>query len=685
MAMVKFFPKVVLIKEVTQKQAKLVTYEGDKKHVVMVDHGRRDLFLWREPSTVELKPGLKGELYIAAEWLDARGFTYDEGRCYVADLKDDDTVGDRATRPAVGASVDGCYAASTADVHGSSQSSTLLVEFLRTGTPHGQRLSPATEYLALYGDDPPETVKVALTQDELDGHLEALDPGSDAQAAVRSLEAEAWQLLEPVAERHRKPDDEWTHIHLRVNANELAMVPFELAAPTAGAALLQQQNPRISLTREVRLARRPQLTWPCNPLILYAWAPGEGGVPHEEHRQAIIEALDPWLGPDPATGSADLKSAFRELPNASLDDIAAALDEAPFTHVHILAHGRRPEGGGRCGLKLRDEQSYSGEQVATALTARHVPTVVTLMSCWGAGVGNPLVPGASILHDLNRARIPFVVGNQLPLTKSGTSFFAREFYSRVLVGEDPRVVLTEIRRRLSLQRGAYRDWASLVAYAHLPDALGRRLADAQLKAIRAQLEAATEWSSYAIEHGLEESKLDAVSMRTDEAIRRLTERLDDPSFDPQPMRAEHRGLLGSAFKRKAELMFKRGLPWRKALVQSRDWYRQAVLQSLDEHWAAAQLLCLEAVLEGSLEAHRDTWTVAEIAAKRSLGNDEQRVWVRGSLAELYLLEPLTVAAKETDYTRARYRALAQVESLMNETRPGDFPLEPVPSVPSDYR
>ena len=123
----------------------------------------------------------------------------------------------------------------------------------------------------------------------------------------------------------------------------------------------------------------------------------------------------------------------------------------------------------------------SGDQFANALTAVssggiHRPTVVTVASCDSGNVGTVIIPGASFAHALHQAGVPLVVASQFPLSKEGSVPLAGALYTGLLWGENPLVLLQQLRAELHVRyTSSWHDWASLVVYEALPQALSEQL------------------------------------------------------------------------------------------------------------------------------------------------------------------------------------------------------------------
>ena len=417
----------------------------------------------------------------------------------------------------------------------------VTLEILRHGPPHNQLLSPLTQYLALCGNYGATTINVPYEHAQFRARLRPLMYSESEplrQLQLQETSADMGRILEKVpgliaalseaggrelGQRWNVADSGDTsdanlmsqrpvHLELVLSASELALLPFELAqspegCPGSGRPLLLQSQMPICLTRRVRHNNHAAISWNRPPRILLAAASPGGVVPLQEHVNAIVLALQPWvdrsesLKTDPAER---YKDHLTILPQASWSQIeatlAAACDEnpsRPFTHVHLLAHGVSiKEAGSRWyGVQLHDSHdpnkpdNVTAQQLALALRPAgkegrggfSIPTVVTLATCQGAGQRSVVGAGASVAHTLHEAGIPLVIASQFPLTFAGSIVMAKLLYRGFLRGHDPQVLITRLRREL---RGVVKDshdWASIVAYASFDANMG-----AQLKEFRYQ-------------------------------------------------------------------------------------------------------------------------------------------------------------------------------------------------------
>lgn len=602
-----------------------------------------------------------------------------------------------------------------------SDSISVAVELLRTGTPHNQLLSPDLTYLALCGDYPPAQFRIALEQVELNKDLRLLrysvqPEGESVQQAKQKLQDLLTKLVEDIPalqEEEISQLTKWLHLRLVMSPRELAMLPFELTLTPTGypgerttPLLLNPERP-TTLTREVRQTTPRTYTWPTAFRILFVWAEPNKSVPHAEHLSQLKAAILPWVCPQKTTETTlteDYDALLTELPQATLAKLRTEVETAigegrPYSHVHILAHGtliNDPDSGARFALALHREKKPSdfaqltteavdGDLLTPALLRTveghtYTPAVLTIAACDSGNEGNLLQPGGSLAQVLHLAGIPYVLASQFPLSQAGSVKLMADFYPRLLHGEDPRIALYFAREAVAALQPDIHDWASLIAYARFPDTFDEQLKDIRLKVAFAMMKVANTWSEALLKAGATDPAMAAqVSGRLDRAINRLEMLLAQRTADTKnPARtAEHLGLLGSACKRLAEHRYAQqsqpgadavalGQQSREALEKARQYYRQGHDQLLTNHWTGVQYLSLTAVLAGTLQPEHDRWCVTLFAAENDLARatGQDRVWALGTLAELYLLKPFTVSGADEVETSAK--ALEKAGSYLAE-------------------
>jgi hypothetical protein len=543
--------------------------------------------------------------------------------------------------------------------------------------------------------------------------------------------------------------DRATHLRLVLSASELALLPFELAVapngfPGAGQPLLLQSVRPVALTRETRRVAEEQVVWPDRTRVLFVVAspPELPPPPAAAHLLALRRTLEPWIGTRSSTaegvasetGDDRLARHLTVLTDASLEAIEAACSEGNYTHVHILAHGGEYREGydTRFGLLLHDSADpmgpadrVSGERLATALrTSRKGtsgqlarPAVVTLASCYSAGVGSVTLTGvgASIAHALHADGIPMVIASQFPLSFGGSVRMVEMLYEGLLSGEDPRRLLIDLRRSLHTQFPDMHDWASITAYSSLPPNFDRQLAAVQIERARRSIEVALDLAAEVVA-GVErvrrsrqvtanqagstavavgETEIDSAMKRVRESrarLARLVGRLPSrrivivallASADQHEAALEYETLKRKLGTIAPEELDKRVWP---PLERARRHYGEAFGLDATHYWAV-QYISLSVVMRHGGRLMQDTdpangeigqlWKLAEIQSLRELSSFEytRRAWALGSLIDLYLLAPVIKEVKEAREHPGPppdWRALAtnKAKELAKMARPG---------------
>jgi beta-lactamase superfamily II metal-dependent hydrolase len=583
------------------------------------------------------------------------------------------------------------------------------VEFLRPGPPHNQLLSPLTQYLAICGDAGAGVVTVPYEHAVFERRVKELryetGDSEDRLAMLHDVGVDMGRILGAVpglpGALTSDPGSRGTLVHLRLtlSASELAHLPFELAkvpiGPTATAEswLAIQTRPPVSLTRNIRTVSPEGVVWPERPRILFISADPQD-VPFDEHRNALVAAIEDFAYPghdDPAVTDGGAREQFGTLltvlRNPTLGDVLAECRGTAYTHVHILAHGdpyaSSPDA---YGLVLRGQDGgpdvVSGERFASALTSVggdriRRPTVVTVASCDSGNVGTVTIPGASFAHALHQSGIPLVVASQFPLSKPGSVPLAATLYPGLLWGEHPLVLLQRLRAELHARyTSRWHDWASLVVYEALPQALDDQLDTLRYHQAKRAMDAGLQHVDLAIQQPTR-ATLRALDARIERAVARL------------PLTGQYAvecvGLRASSRKRRAQAAFTltRAAPRETASwVDPFDLLEQAWLDYdqgvrgllINEgravqrvavlHWVLVQVVSLAAVLGKPFDEER--WIAAKLSADlyREHRHVEQRAWAYGSLAELWLLRLCQEGLSEAQRLQSAQKALHHADELV---------------------
>ena len=599
---------------------------------------------------------------------------------------------------------------------------TVTVELLRSGPAHNQLLSPLTLYLGVCDDAEAGIVTLPYEQHTFMRRMRAMryDGKGAKEDKLPELRAMGVDMAKVLGAIPRLPGslggdgqgrDTLVHLSLVLSASELASLPFELAkvpiGPTAWTEswLALQARVPVVITRRTRNVSPGNLRWLHEPRILFISSdPHPDNIPFAEHRAAMISAVKPFLRTDelkPMRGLKGRREQFGELltiiRNARFEEVVAECAAHRYTHIHVLAHGDTDDSRGdkTYGLRLHTEDGViSGERLASAFAcmvhgAIHRPDVVTLGTCDSGNNSELIAPGASIAHVLHQAGIPLVVASQFPLSKAGSVLVAKEFYSGLLWGENPWVLLHRVRTGLHgrLQPQDH-DWASLVVYESLPANLGYQLDKARFSQCSAAMDAAFassgDWSEGAETHDEHAPLCDPV----DDVIARL------------PMRSKYVGMqslalrAGGRLQQAQETFF--AAPTGAEHVRD---YRDCVLtccalleEALVDYESAVNgflvndgqgmnapyralvaQLSLSAVL-GRGFSH-GAWHMARYWVEATLARSpeaEEKLWAQGCLAELWLLkltDPSMPGADESP-SRAVAHAKAAITAMLRLDRSG---------------
>jgi hypothetical protein len=607
---------------------------------------------------------------------------------------------------------------------------TVTLELLRHGPPHNQLLSPLTPYLALCGNHAAVTLNLEFEHLDVLQRLSALSyeiNEAQRQFQLRNSAIELGKLLSRVpgllaelgAAADRGPGVQ--HLRLVLSASELALLPFELALagsgfPGDGQHLALQSRLPLCVTREVRRVREPGLRWGhAEPRVLFACASPHGlpAVPLESHLLALRRAVSPWVGyfetGDVEERRRQVARRLHVLPRATLHDIEQHCATGEFTHVHILAHGVLAPGQlhSQFALALHDAANpdgapdlVTGERLASALrplqqpprNALLRPHVVTLAACNSGQVASVLgAGGASVAHALHEAGIPLVVAGQFPLSFAGSVRLVEIMQGGLLWGVDPRELLTDLRRRLHSMGVENHDWASIVAYAALPDDFDEQVAELRVRAAKRAIDNAMDFADRVAKPSDDGSSAEDRTLMLKRAQQKI-----DPAFsrlaDLLPMSSDLQrhnvmGLLASADKRHAEVKF-----WTtklesldaaerdaahadsvQLLRSARARYWQCFRQRPGISWATVQYIALTLLLqksappepaqarddgapESTAEQLNELVSTAWTLSTHDLdAQDERSSWALGNLIELALLSRV----RGSDLNQVRPRATPQ--------------------------
>lgn len=562
--------------------------------------------------------------------------------------------------------------------------SSINLEFLREGPPHGQLLSPLTRYLVTMGTHPSASMTLPFEQMSFDQLIRDLryqtDSLTDAdrrrlvlETTGRSIAHALSQVPGLTSSLSAGERSSLLHMRLVLSASELATIPWELSKDPSSPELssenwlvLQSRTPTV-LTRHVRSISTLDTKWNRKPRVLFAYSNAGGTVPHGKHRKALEEALAPWAFTQAQhAGGRALDDLLTVVKDASYAKIARETAQAHFTHVHILAHGgvEKNTAYQAFGLALHDDDESSSDIVAgqrfiqalrrtDATGASHVPTVVTIAGCDSGNVGSLVRTGASFAHALHEGGVPFVVASQFPLSIGGSVRIVERLYEDLLWAHHPLWSIHRIRTGLfGHQSNENHDWATLVVYEALPADFEEQREAFQYRQHKAALDAALDELDATLKESTQ-TTLETIDARITHAQQGL----------PRQGRfaAESQGLIAASYKRMAEGDFHKRRDETTSsttadvdrciehLKLSRKGYHDAMRVFIDDcgtavqqiasfHWLGTQAYSLDFVL-GESEVP-GLWETVNLIATMHLErarDDEAKAWSYGTLLELALL------------------------------------------------
>jgi CHAT domain len=558
-----------------------------------------------------------------------------------------------------------------------------MVEFHRYGRS-AAILSPDVKYIRACGwGDVSREISPTLDHEQFLRNLALLRYEHDtevAQVAMKALAHEAHSFLPEL----KSDTDGLLQIDLVTNAAELWAFPFE-ACFARNKQWLDNSERGVVLTRRIRgdfLDQAP--AWPDRPKILFVRAPATKDLEQDlidQHIAALEAAVQPWI----KGNSFDDVLVVREI--TSVAELRHALEEAKASYVHILAHGavvpdplldEKKVWGLRLGYE--GDKGTSPQAIAEPLVSGYrTPLVVSVAACDSANQASSAFGAYSLVQELHRRGVPVVVGSQLPLTKPGSVTLTREFYERLLRADDVRLALHAARVALTGDKAAGHDWLSIVSYVRLPpEGYTQYLMEFGLRAELAMLKAAQSRADVLFAAG---GPPDAIERLVTLLRVRLAElEKKRQCLDPQrkDLAEECLGLLASANKRLAELLFRRSLKSpetaeadrvasRQALAAALEHYRRVYQKNFNQHWHGIQQIALDAALNGVLE-HRD-WDIVLRAAELARDANKQEVWACGTIAEARLLAVMAGRTGELDIAT---QALAE---LKKRAGTDEFPMD----------
>lgn len=537
----------------------------------------------------------------------------------------------------------------------------VLIEYLRFDNLGVGILTAGKNYILSHKDLP--IVQVTTTED----HIELLKKFRKALRYENSgiSYEEKWTQIVEISNIIRPlfislANFKYSNCQLDVvlSASELGLLPFELLLDEKEAPYFANPNRPLIFTRRLRQEYlETSFQWPIVPRVLFIYSHGSSKqVPFNDHLYEIDKSLKKWGGV--ANGK-----VFTLLPEANFYEFVSTLQsndtlDGHFTHIHILAHGslifdeEEPENFeyGITFGKTPNEVITADSIKSLFISLNHKPFLVNFMICDGANFLNPIKVDKNPVQVTHKAGVPIVLGSQFPLSMDGSTQITKGLYTPLFEGKDIRAILFNIRYDLYKTRNVYHDWISFTSYIRLPEGykdflfrISLRLQMDQLKLIKSQTD------SYINKNAILTDEFETSRYDLQHSIKQLESTFNDvienKAFEDDVL--ENLGLLGSAYKRLAELHFineilrsidieQSRIDQRAALANALEYYRQASDRNLSHHWSTVQYLSLDVILNNKVP-DLAYWYSAMTAANNAIRKNPNDGWAYGSQIELLLL------------------------------------------------
>jgi len=584
------------------------------------------------------------------------------------------------------------------------------VEYIRFDTLETGILMGGKPYLLSHGTHNSYLeVRTPLSQMDLLNELgEQLryDNGSDAS------EEEKWKAIQNFSDRIHSffidfdsIPEKTSHLEVFLNPSELALIPFELMLNKQGIPrFIKKEEEHFVITRNFRRDEiRHSGEIPEKPRVLYVHTKPTHknyvnlpfpDVPHKNHEQSIKYAMKYM----------DIEKQLTVLANPSFEKfktcIAEAVDEKrPYTHIHILAHGslifdyKKPSNF-EYGIAFYSEapldtayQATSAQEIRAlfdSLSNEDLPYLVNYMICDGANFTNGFKPNRNPVQATFSAGVPIVIGSQFPLSMNGSNLITKNLYKHLFRGDDCREILGDIRTALYTNKQDYgHDWISLVNYVELPVDYEFQLLKQKTALQLAILNHIRDKAAQNLNDSEDRDDFIMVKVQIEQTIDVLSQQakdLEDKAASQSDF-LESNGLLGSAYKRLAEVEWKEATEFgddtsvkqQEYLEQAKIWYKKAADRNQSHHWSLIQYLSLKTILDGALnELEMDYWYATRSAALFEINKNPGSIWPYGTLIELYLLSPKKNAEE------AKKNILGYVDMLVTNSK-SEGNLEPITS------
>ena len=575
------------------------------------------------------------------------------------------------------------------------------VEYIRFDDLETGILIPGKPYLLTHGKQNSfKEVRTPMSQMELLNELgKHLRYGAESGVSAEEQEKQKWEAIKKFSDRihdffvpFHTIDKNTQHLEVFLSPSELALIPFELMLDeNEEPRFIKKNENHCTLTRNSRRdSAWKDRDFPLSPRVLFVHTrPTHKNylnlpfpdVPFKKHVNAIDYAMKHMDKTQQLTVLAN--PSFKKFSRTLLE---ATEEERPYTHVHILAHGSllfdfENPSNFEFGIAFYSEEpldqpykATSAEEISALfdqLKGEHLPYLVNYMICDGANFTNGIKPDRNPVQATFSAGVPIVIGSQFPLSMHGSNLITKELYKRLFKGDDLREILGDIRTNLYIEKEEFgHDWISLVSYCEFPVDYEFRVLEQKTSLQLSILNKIRDDSEEELNGSNDLDDFIEVQVEIENTIEALSAQVTalQNRASGETGYLEANGLLGSAYKRLAEVEWKaRKLgadtsdKQRAYLQAAMKWYKKAADRNQSHHWSLIQYLSLKTILDGPFaELDMDYWYATRSAALFAIEEDKNSIWPYGTLIELYLLSPNAAKTEKI--------ILSYAESLVKNAR-----------------
>jgi hypothetical protein len=299
--------------------------------------------------------------------------------------------------------------------------------------------------------------------------------GGEAAQVVQHFGSQLFELLirdelrgiYDMSRQATAADGQGLRIKLRINAPELAAIPWEFLYDTRQAEF-------VALSRHTPIVRYLELPLPDPELpitaplrILGMVANPADAIPLDVEREKA--RLEDAIRRLQKTGRVEL--AWLE--GQTWRDLQAAMQGGPWHIFHFIGHAIPDEAGGQSVLLLADDSGdaspLGATQLGRLLADHRTLRLALLNACQGARGQAGRGIFSSIASVLVQRGLPAVLAMQYPITDEAAIEFTTSFYRALVASLPIDAAVSEARKAISLAIPESMEWGTPVLFMRAPD------------------------------------------------------------------------------------------------------------------------------------------------------------------------------------------------------------------------